>query len=703
LRRIIAPIDRNGKQTDPRKLHSSQFGTICPFETPEGGAVGIVKNMAITCHITIPSSTEPVYSALDELGMIRLEKIASSSLSNSVKVFVNGDWCGQIFEPNIIVNKLKEMRRKGILNIFTSISWDIKNNELSIRTDGGRLCRPLYIVKDKKLVLNDNILSTIIKNNETWDDILIRKSKYDKNNETIVEYIDTDESNTCMIAMTYKDLKNNNKKNYKYYDYTHCELHPSLILGVVLSTIPYCNHNQSPRNIYTGAQSKQALGIYSTMFKNRMDTNSHILYYPQKPISSTRCAKYIKTDSIPSGENCIIAIACYTGYNQEDSLIFNKSAIDRGLMRSNYYKTYKDEEKKNQSTLEDEKFMKPEKYFSNGKKKTERMNYGNYDKLENDGFVKEGTKVKGNDIIIGKVIPLKSSSQFDAKYRDSSTQLKDSDKGVIDKVYVNRNGEGYKFCKVKIKSARVPEIGDKFSSRHGQKGTIGMVYNQEDMPYTKDGIVPDIIMNPNALPKRMTIGQLVECAFSKASLLEAKTHDGTPFIKKDVNLAGELLSKYGFKKSGCEVLYNGKTGEQIKADIFVGPTFYYRLKHLVNDKIHSRHNGPVQMLTRQPAEGRARDGGLRIGEMERDCMLSHGATQFLKERLFNCSDKFYVWVDKETGMISPVNPKKQIYKSLYSNNTTKFCKINIPYSSKLLLHELMSMHILPRIETDGLK
>lgn len=712
LRRIIAPLEKTSKQLDVRKLHSSSWGTICAMETPEGAGTGLVKNMAMTCNITIPSNPSLIKACLDDFGVESLETVTPYSINYSVKVFVNGEWYGQTFQPKELVDKLKKMRRNGLINIYTSIAWKIWLNEIQIRTDGGRLCRPLYVVKNNNLILNDDIYNEILKNNLTWEQIvsynlkestpcdISEKADLIDDNKCIIEYIDTDEADTIMIAINYNKILENSKNSDSYYQYTHCEIHPSLIIGVLVSEVPFSNHNQSVRDVYQAAQGKQAIGVYNTAFKERMDTTGHILHYPQKSICNTRTSKYFNSGNIPAGENCIIAIACYTGYNMEDSLIFNKSSIERGLMRSNHYKTYKDEEKKNQSTLEDEKFTKPEKFYPNGTPKTEKMSYGSYDKLNEDGFVSIGTDVKSNDVIIGKVIPLKNSGQDEVKYRDASTKLRSNEGGTVDKVYVNRNGDGYRFCKVRIKSERIPEIGDKFASRHGQKGTISMLYNQEDMPFTKDGVVPDIIMNPHAIPSRMTIGQLIECALSKVGALKGVEFDATAFRNIDVSQVGELLAQFGFKKNGMEVLYNGKTGEQIKADIFIGPTFYYRLKHLVKDKIHSRSTGPLQLLTRQPAEGRARDGGLRIGEMERDCMISHGMAQFLKERTFNCSDKYYVWVDNETGMISPVNPEKNIYKSLYSENTTRFSRVNIPYSTKLFIQELMSMHIVPRLLTE---
>ena len=702
LRRVVSQADKVGKQVEPRRLHSTQWGVICPFETPEGASIGIVKNMALMCHITVPCSTDIIISLLEELGVIIIEEMKPLDVYDSVKIFINGDWYGQTMEPQILVPKLKEYRRNGVINPYISITWNIEQKEIQIYSDSGRLCRPLYIVEDGKLNINNEFVSKNIKqNNCKWRNII--NNKYNEpelnNQKPIIEYVDINETNTLMIAMSKDNLDANSKDNYAYYNYTHCEIHPSMILGVLATNIPFSEHNQAPRNLFQGAMGKQAMGIYNTAFLNRMDTNAHILHYPQKPIVNTEPSKYVHSDTLPSGQMPIVAIACYTGYNQEDSLIFNQSAIDRGLFSSSFYRTYVDEEKKHSATLEDEKFCKPQKFYPNGKIYTEKMSYGSYDKLDENGFVKIGEYVDGNDVIIGKVTMLKDAIEGEPKARDLSKLIRMNESGIVDKIYKNQNGDGYAFCKVRVRSDRIPEIGDKFSSRHGQKGTIGMTYKQEDMPYTKDGIVPDLIVNPNAIPKRMTIAQFIECVFGKVGVLSGSEMDATPFRKTNVEDISPILEELGYNGAGTEVLYNGKTGEQIKANIFIGPTFYYRLKHLVEDKIHGRATGPYQLLTMQPAEGRSRDGGLRCGEMERDCLLSHGAVQFLKERMFDSSDKYYVWVDKETGMISPVNPDKGIYKSLYSDNQTRFAKVQIPYASKLFIQELQSMHINPRLFT----
>jgi len=697
LRRINAPIDRSLKDVKPRNLHNSQYGMICPSETPEGQAIGIVKNMALTATITIGSNPEVVLNILEELDIEYIEHIIPSEIQLATFVLLNGDLVGIHRKPEELVKNLKQRKYNGDLNIYTSICWRIQMNEILIYTDSGRLCRPLYLVENNNLLITNEI-SEKVKNSEFNWDKLIHSNNDEK---AIIEYVDIEECDTLMIAMTYDDIKNNKYSNNFYYNYTHCELHPAMMYGALVSNIPFCNHNQAPRNQYQAAMGKQAIGIFATNYNKRIDTMQNILYYPQKPLLSTRPSKYLNFDKMPSGINAIIAIASYTGYNQEDSLMVNESALQRGLFNSSYLRKYESQEKKNQHTLEEEKFCKPERFYPDGSIKTLEIKPASYDKLNPEtGIINVGEYVTEKDIIIGKIIPLKSSDGNE-QFRDSSTGIKKNESGYIDQVYMNKDSENYSFCKIKIRTERVPVIGDKFASRHGQKGTIGMKYKHEDMPFTKDGIVPDMIVSPHAIPSRMTVGQLLECVLGKASLIKGCESDATAFNKSDANTICDLLQEFGFNRSGTEVLYNGRTGEQIQTQIFIGPTFYQRLKHMVKDKVHARSTGPYNLLTRQPAEGRSRDGGLRIGEMERDCLLSHGMTNFINERLFDCSDKFFIYVCDKCGQIAIANKDKNLFECKFCDNTNYFSKVKIPYSCKLFFHELMSMGIVTQIKTEN--
>ncbi|GAU39722.1 hypothetical protein TSUD_144880, partial [Trifolium subterraneum] len=508
----------------------------------------------------------------------------------------------------------------------------------------------------------------------------------------LIEYIDTEEEETTMISMTINDIAQARLNPEEAYSdtYTHCEIHPSLILGVCASIIPFPDHNQSPRNTYQSAMGKQAMGIYVTNYQLRMDTLAYVLYYPQKPLIITRAMEHLHFGQLPAGINAIVAIACYSGYNQEDSVIMNQSSIDRGFFRSLSYRSYSDEEKK-MGTLVKEDFGRPNRATTMG------MRHGSYDKLDDDGLAPPGTRVAGDDVIIGKTTPL---SQEDAQgqaahysRRDHSKSLRHSETGMVDQVLLTTNADGLRFVKVRVRSVRIPQVGDKFSSRHGQKGTVGMTYTQEDMPWTVEGITPDIIVNPHAIPSRMTIGQLIECIMGKVAAHMGKEGDATPFTEVTVDNISKSLHKCGYQMRGFETMYNGHTGRRLSAMIFLGPTYYQRLKHMVDDKIHSRGRGPVQILTRQPAEGRSRDGGLRFGEMERDCMIAHGAAHFMKERLFDQSDAYRVHVCEHCGLIAIANLKKSSFECRGCKNTTDIVQVYIPYACKLLFQELYRVHV----------
>jgi DNA-directed RNA polymerase II subunit RPB2 len=695
LRRINTPTEKTGKLVAPRKLHPTQWGIVCPSETPEGGSVGLVKNLALGAYITVGSSIEPVLTILDKSNLISIDDVEVSELSKYTKVFVNGNWFGIHKEPGQLYDTLLKCKRNGVINIYTSITFNIYMNEINVFTDGGRCCRPLYIVDNNSLRIHKEHIYKLSTKLYNWNNLILGSLNTTNNikfdpipndiSEGVIEFVDTDESWFAMISMLQGDLKN------KAVSYNYCEIHPCLILGILGSHIPLCNHNQSPRNTYQSAMGKQAMGIYSLNYQKRMDTMGHVLNYPQKPLVNTRIAQILPSSNIPNGMNVIIAIGSYGGYNQEDSILFNRHSIDRGLFRSTFYRTYKEEEKKIQSSGQNERFMKPDPKITKG------MKPGSYEKLDESGIIKKNTQVNSNDIIIGKVIPLKDKNRGAHVYRDSSTFLRNNESGFIDEIYYNRNGDGHKFCKIRTRSERIPKIGDKFSSRHGQKGTVGMIYSNEDMPYTKEGIVPDIIINPHAIPSRMTIAQLIECIMGKVGTIIGGHGDGTPFMNTSVLDIADMLGNCGFEKHGNEILYNGFNGRQMETKLFIGPTYYQRLKHMVEDKVHSRSTGPMVLLTRQPAEGRTRDGGLRFGEMERDCMIAHGSLQFLKERTIDVSDNYRAFICNECGLIAPVNELKNIAKCKKCDNYTEFSEVRLPYACKLLIQELESMSIAPRL------
>ena len=1041
-------------RSDNHSFVASSFVTHnCPAETPEGQSIGVVKNISYMGHITIPTNSSSLYEYVQPY----IEQVNTSSpdvLYNKVKVFINGCWVGVCENANELYNEMKNKKYKGIINIYTSIIFDYKLMEIRICNDGGRLTRPVLRVRDNKALLSHEIIDKLKNKEIGWNDMLTSC----KINESVIEYIDPEEQNHSLIAMKAKSayLQDNMKINY-----THCEIHPSTIFGVLASCIPFPEHNQAPRNTYQCAMAKQAIGVYSTNYDHRMDKTAYVLSYPSRPLVETRVMNFIHLNQIPSGCQIHVAIMTHTGYNQEDSVLVNKGSIDRGLFMATIYHTEKDEDK---NIIRDEIIRcKPDKT------KTKGIKFGNYDKLNNHGFIPENSLVENRDVIIAKIIPIKENRNDPTKtikYEDQSKTFRTTEETYIDKNYTGRNGDGYNFAKVRVRILRKPTYGDKFcslptqqvltdhgwleiqhiditkhkvcsldingnmcyeyptakfeydhndkmysiknkqieivctlnhklyvknrsakqyelikaedvmgkmvrfqksmenvypdiltirigdvdydmdawlqfvgmfisdgycdktcksivitalkerkielnnsifeklginysyhndgkyyisgskyqniydficeyslyalnkklpdfvwnlskrqsivlleallqgdgstmkykgedefsrygtisiqlandisrlvvhcgwsgiikiaeeptgvarvgkrnlgsragtevsitqkhvyykvsiirkqnqpwinkkknesnkeelidyngkvyciempsshtyymretmhspsliignSSRHGQKGTCGNIIPECDMPFTKEGLRPDIIINPHAIPSRMTIAQLKETLLGKVLLELGMFGDGTSFGNLDVKTIINELQKLGYESYGNEVMYNGLTGEQLETSIFIGPVFYQRLKHMVSDKQHSRSIGPMVNLTRQPAEGRSRDGGFRIGEMERDVMIAHGMSKFCRERLYDVSDKYSVYVCKKCGMIASYNDGNKnskyaasaadfsIHKCNTCQNMTDFAKVDIPYAYKLLSQELQTINIVPRIITE---
>ena len=1116
LRRISTPIEKTGKLVLPRKLHNTQWGFICPSETPEGHGVGVVKNMGSSAIVSIFSNPNTVREYIKTFKtVVPLKDATALQKHNQTRIFVNGAWLGIIRNENTTqtLEKLRYAKRSGRIHIQTGIIWRASLREIWITTEAGRMLRPLFFAPALREIAADksNTLVNQIHSAPSWEQILLWESPQ-KNH--LIEYIDPGETESTYIATYPKDVIENLDR-----DYSHCEIHPSTILGTLASNIPFPDHNQSPRNSYQAAMGKQAMGMYALNYRERFDAMAHVLCYPQVPFVSPFMSKFYGAQNMPCGQNIIVAIATYTGYNQEDSVMINRASLDRGLFRSIFYRTYKDEERKNQSSGEEERFAYPDTTL------TRQMKNANYEKLDQTGFVPENTFVNSDDILIGKVVPLRVPTGMVSpagakKYRDVSKTMRNNESGWVDRIFRNRNGEGYSFAKVRVRQDRIPEIGDKFSSRHGQKGTVGMILSPEDMPQTANGLIPDIIINPHCLaedheiltergfmnwqevqagydagdlliggynhatgalvyekatafilneskeremiefshsaensngtsllvttdhdmfakkgklygetitwdgiqqgrrgashrivkdyekykaaslldedavkfigkaktglsmsrvlpfvnelgldtdtkvqafcelygywlgdgtlrfggnsvemcpvklvddhwlrkrfallelvegqhytynvigglsesrptryrwsiidkvwfnlfcteygkkyakyefsntapevtsttepeaiksakwmapwvwtlsselaqsllvglrfadgcekadrnviwtsstrfrdeivrlalhagysahfspqhqigdlcgedkegraivarhvswkvsytntprgaepvlnvrrdikkisytgrtwcvtmpngfiitrravrdaqgvvtwasrpiitgqciPSRMTIAQLMETLLGKVCAELGCLGDGSPFNNVTLDTLSHILrDKLGMEPSGNEILFNGYTGRMMETSIFMGPCYYQRLRHCSADKLHSRSSGPLVMLTRQPAEGRAREGGLRFGEMERDCVAAHGITEFTKERLMECSDLFRCWSCQDCGLIAIVNPKEGIWICRGCGNTTNFSAIEIPYAYKLLLQELETMNITSRIIT----
>jgi len=718
LRRTNTPIGRDGKMAAPRQLHNTQWGVMCPAETPEGSSVGLVKNMALMCHFSVDMDTtrsvEKILNFARPLGLIDLladiddpARICNPDVN---KIFVNGVWLGVTDNAKELVERLrlKRIANDSTVDPEVSIVRLFTEREIRINTDPGRCMRPLFVVDSKphpedpagerrlfQLRVSEEHISQMSpdKTDWTWDQVI---------EEGLCEYIDVEEEETIMIAMEFKDLKQASDviSSAEQYRYTHCEMHPAVILGVCASIIPFPDHNQSPRNCYQSAMGKQAMGVYASNFPKRMDTIAHVLWYPMKPLVKTESMEFMRSRDLPSGQNAIIAIASYTGYNQEDSLIMNLSSIDRGFMRSMYYK-YVDDSCKRKAQLSKETWENPKLVEE---EIVGTLNLKNkYHDLDHDGFCPPGTKLFDDHVLFGK-----TSEDLRDAAMGSTRRKKDLSRPVtqkyanwtVDQVMVSYHKEkDCKIVKIRLRQMRTPQIGDKFASRHGQKGTVGMTFGQEDMPFTCEGIVPDIIMNPHAVPSRMTIGQMVECIQGKVGSLIGEEADATPFGEATVERTTQELHKRQYQREGYEVMYNGHTGRRMPIRIFFGPTYYQRLKHLVDDKIFARNKEKTQGLTRQPTMGRSRGGGLRFGEMERDCIIAHGSANFLKERLFYQSDAYEVHVCNKCGLMCKADMTKHIYLCQSCNNTQDICRVEIPYACKLLFQELMSMCIAPRIFT----
>ena len=1041
LRRISTPIEKTGKLIAPRKLHNTQWGYICPSETPEGHSVGVVKNMSSTAMVSIYSNAKTVQEFIDCMGVVkRLQDTTAAEKHSWTRLFVNGAWIGLVPNEHTMdmLNRLKSAKRSGRIHIQTGIIWKSSLREIWITTEAGRMLRPLFYAPAMREIAADTTgaLAKAVAEITTWERLILWTTPGGHN---LIEYIDPGETEAAYIAMEASYIVDRPKE-----DYTHVEIHPSTALGTLASNIPFPDHNQSPRNSYQAAMGKQAMGMYALNYRERFDAMAHLLCYPQVSFVSPFMSKFYGAQAMPSGQNIVVAIMTYTGYNQEDSIMINRGSLDRGLFRSIFYRTYKDEERKNQASGEEERFQRPDSTM------TRQMKNANYEKLDETGFVPENQFVDTDDILIGKVVPLRVPTGMvipagAKRFRDVSKTMRNNETGWVDRTFKNRNGEGYSFAKVRVRQDRIPEIGDKFcltddhdvltrrgwvpikdvttddqvaqlnratgsteyvhpletmvfdhsgqmyevetqgvslhttlnhrmwvqmrdaseyglveakdmigkrvrfqcdgpvatppvdieigdhhfaaganadawltlfgiwiaegwtyikesdyiariefaankprvqkaleascaklglafhlnakslkffinertlaenlselsvgatnkrlpkwalglsadqskvlleglclgdghetvtslhyytssiglvddvqilcqhagytsyatkrylagstatmrdgrvitttadswdigirrtrlrptlnhghaasqdgqreditsfdgkvyclrvptevfmvrrngrcvwtgnSSRHGQKGTCGMILDPEDMPTTASGMVPDIIINPHAIPSRMTIAQLMETLLGKMGRELGCLGDGSPFNNVTLESITKILrDDLGMEPGGNEVLYNGFTGRQMETSIFMGPCFYQRLRHCSADKMHSRSSGPLVMLTRQPAEGRAREGGLRFGEMERDCVAAHGISEFTKERFMECSDLFRCWSCRDCGLIAVVNPKEGIWSCKGCGNSTSFSAIEIPYAYKLLLQEQETMCISSRIIT----
>jgi len=771
LRKTNLPIDSSLKLVGPRMCHNSQWGFIDPLDTPDGGNIGIHKNLAITTTISRGYSRDPMIEWLREMvGMRLLTDHVPFELSMITKVMVNGYWAGCVTDPVPTVEKIRTYRRTAMLPIDTSVTFDFKLNIIYIYTDAGRLCRPIfYVDNDRNVSCMRSHIASLWKQAKTagsWDQLTrgfhakrdaVRAQAspfytklyqvYEGVGETIeqtpdklrefldeqavVDYIDSSETENTFIAMNVAQVQH--AKGSKHpASYTHCEIHASLLLGVMGNQITYPEMNQFPRDLFSCGQSKQACSLYHTNYQMRMDKTAVVLHYGQIPLVKTRYMNLINQEENPYGFNAMVAIACYGGYNVEDAILINGGSIARGMFRTTYLTSYYAHEERGDPDKSGGE-LPVNKLFTNiehmsGSVVGLKPGY-DYSQLDDYGIIREGTPVNDKTVLIGLSTTSPQVATRDLR-TDASVGTKKGQLGYVDKTYMTEGEEGERIAKVRIREERIPTLGDKFAGRAGQKGTVGMVIPEEDMPFTKDGLRPDIIINPHAIPSRMTVGQLVESLTGKSCNIFGGFADCTAFGQNGskVEYFGQLLHQSleedeQYESYGNEILYNGMTGEQIESSIFLGPVYYMRLKHMVKDKQQSRCLGPRSALTKQPVGGRANDGGLRIGEMERDSVLAHGASAFLKESMMERGDKYYIAVCNKTGVFAIYNPAKNLFMSPLSDGPIKFMGdklkdasllrvetvtkfgrdfsiVEIPYTLKLMIQELQTINVQMRIITE---
>jgi len=733
LRKLNLPLEASAKVVGPRLLHNSQWGYIDPLDSPDGGNIGLHKHLSIMTYISTGFSSKKIIEWLygDSEKVIPIE---NSDDLNHPKVFVNGRWIGIVKEPIELVRKIKLYKRNGILPLFLSCSFDYKNS-VFIFTDEGRLYRPIYYIDEvnKRIssVRSKQVCEHILSSEYSWESMVsgfLKKPDgyhyknnfiYDikdflegthiertlEENRAVLDYIDVSEEEYLFIANDRKEVAN----------HTNVEIHPSLLFGVMGNQVIYPENNPYPRNAFSCAHGKQAVSIYHSNYLMRIDKTGVVLNYGHTPLIKPKYLELINKEEQPYGNNVICAIMCYNGYNVEDAILINEGAIHRGLFNTTYYSSYESREESSQV-----KGSQTNSFFTNIQDKDVLNTKPEffYDKLDKNGLIEENTLLNDKIALIGKVTTIADTMNL----YDSSVFPKKGQVGYVDKSFVTDSEEGFRVAKIRIREERIPAVGDKMASRAGQKGTIGIIIKESDMPFTDDGIKPDLIINPHAIPSRMTIGQLLESLFGKLCVTLGCFGDSTAFNMKGSNIEyyKKCLPVYGYHSSGNQILYNGFTGEQMKSEIFIGPTYYSRLKHMVKDKINYRSLGPRTSMTRQTVQGRANDGGLRIGEMERDGVLAHGAMGFLSDSFLKRGDEYYMAVCNQTGMIAIYNKSQNIFLSPYAdgpikftgsvigdlriNNISKFGRsfsiLKIPYAFKLLIQELQTMNVQLRVITE---
>ncbi len=601
-------------------------------------------------------------------------------ISDKCYVHLNGKAIGYVSNPQAYVKEVRTARRKGLISGEVNVVYMEKLNEIHINTDRGRARKPYIIVEEGKSRFTKELAEKLEKKEIDFA-YLIRSG--------IVEFLDAEEEENAVVAMTESEVNG---------DTTHLEVDPVSIFGFTVNTAPYPEANNVARHLMFASYIKQAQGLYATNFNLRFESRAYILFYPQAPLVSTSTYEALKLSRHASGQNFVVALSTFYGYNMQDAVVLNKAAVDRGLARSMFYKTYSDEERRYPGGQKDVFKIPPattEGYLGEHA----------YSKLSDDGVIEPEMQVEEGDVLIGKVAPPRfleesiGAGGLEEKTRDDSTTLKPGEGGVVDDVIFTESPGATRIVKVRVRSLRIPEAGDKFGSRHGQKGVVALIVPHEDMPFTENGVVPDLLLNPHGIPSRMTFGHLLETLAGKASAMKGTRTDGTAFTQTGsdrLDEYGKIIEAHGFDKYGEEVLYDGVTGRPFKAKLFTGVVYYNRLHHMVSNKMQVRSRGTVQILTHQPTEGKARLGGLRFGEMERDVLVAYGASLLLKERMLDQSDKATVLICKECGSIGYRDYAKRINICPLCNSNN-LVEVEISYAFKLLLDEIKSLHIRPQV------
>ncbi|CAH8278261.1 unnamed protein product [Arabidopsis lyrata] len=698
ITKISPQFEKSRKVSGPRSLQPSQWGMLCPCDTPEGESCGLVKNLALMTHVTTDEEEGPLVAMCYKLGVTDLEVLSAEELHtpDSFLVILNGLILGKHRRPQYFANSLRRLRRAGKIGEFVSVFTNEKQHCVYVASDGGRVCRPLVIADKGISRVKQHHMKELQDGVRTFDDFI---------RDGLIEYLDVNEENNALIALyeseATTELDEGAEAAKIKADTTHIEIEPFTILGVVAGLIPYPHHNQSPRNTYQCAMGKQAMGNIAYNQLNRMDTLLYLLVYPQRPLLTTRTIELVGYDKLGAGQNATVAVMSNSGYDIEDAIVMNKSSLDRGFGRCIVMKKIVATCQKYENGTVD-RILMPQRTGPDA----EKMQI-----LDDDGIASPGEIIRPNDVYIYKQIPVCTtrdkitSPLSDSQYRPAREFFKgpEGETQVVDRVALCSDKSGSLCIKYIIRHTRRPELGDKFSSRHGQKGVCGTIIQQEDFPFSELGICPDLIMNPHGFPSRMTVGKMIELLGSKAGVSCGRFHYGSAFGERSghadkVETISKTLVDKGFSYSGKDLLYSGLSGEPLEAYIFMGPIYYQKLKHMVLDKMHARGSGPRVMMTRQPTEGKSKNGGLRVGEMERDCLIAYGASMLIYERLMISSDPFEVQVCRACGLLGYYNYKLKKAVCSTCKNGDNIATMKLPYACKLLFQELQSMNVVPRLK-----